>query len=60
MTKLSSQWRKSCKSDTNGECVETATASGTVLVRDTTNRNGGTIEFTASAWSAFLGAVKRG
>jgi hypothetical protein len=60
MTELSSGWRKSSKSDTNGACVETATANGTVLVRDTTSRNGETIEFTASAWSTFLGSVKRG
>jgi Domain of unknown function (DUF397) len=60
MTELSSQWRKSSKSDTNGACVETATANGAVLVRDTTNRSGGTIGFTTAAWSAFLGAVKRG
>lgn len=59
MTELSSAWRKSSKSDTNGACVETATANGAVLVRDTTNRNGETIEFAASAWSGFLGAVKR-
>jgi hypothetical protein len=54
MTELSSQWRKSSKSDTNGACVETATANGDVLVRDTTNRDGGTLSFTASAWSVFL------
>jgi hypothetical protein len=59
MRELSSQWRKSSKSDTNGACVETATANGTVLVRDTTNRNGGTIEFSAAAWFTFLGSVKR-
>jgi hypothetical protein len=53
-------WRKSTYSVNAGNCVETATASGVVLVRDTASRDGGTIEFTASAWSAFLGAVKRG
>jgi hypothetical protein len=57
-TELSSAWRKSSKSGTNGQCVETATANGNVLVRDTTNRDGGTLAFGAAAWSAFLGSVK--
>jgi hypothetical protein len=53
------KWRKSSfSSDQGGECVEVADGSGTVMVRDTTNRDGGTLAFGAAAWSTFLGAVK--
>jgi hypothetical protein len=58
MTELSSEWRKSSKSDTNGACVETAAASGIVLVRDTVNRDGGMLAFSAGAWGAFLGTLR--
>jgi hypothetical protein len=50
-------WRKSSFSGQNGSCVETASNSGAVLVRDTTNRDGGTLSFTADAWRAFLGTL---
>ena len=40
-------------------CVETGNAPGMVLVRDTTDRDGGTLSFTASAWRAFTAHVKR-
>jgi hypothetical protein len=50
-------WRKSSFSGQNGSCVETASNSGVVLVRDTTNRNGGTLSFTADAWRTFLGTL---
>lgn len=47
-------WRKSSFSGSNGgDCVEAASGSGTILVRDTTNRDGGTLAFTAGAWQAF-------
>lgn len=47
-------WRKSTYSDGNGgACVEVASASG-VTVRDTTNRDGVTLEFPAGAWAAFV------
>ena len=53
-------WRKSSFSDANGgSCVETAGANGLILVRDTTNRDGATLAFTADAWRAFMTDVKR-
>ena len=52
-------WRKSSFSDANGgSCVETANGNGTILVRDTTNRDGRTLTFTAQAWRAFTTDIK--
>lgn len=53
-------WRKSTYSDGNGgQCVEAASGKGAVMVRDTTDRNGGTLAFTRDAWRAFTTDVKR-
>jgi hypothetical protein len=53
-------WRKSSFSDAyGGSCVETASGDGMILVRDTTNRNGATLAFTADAWRTFMADVKR-
>ena len=52
-------WRTSTYSENGGAtCVETASDAGSVLVRDTTNRNGGTLAFGAAAWSTFLASVR--
>jgi hypothetical protein len=52
-------WRKSSYSDGNGgDCVETASSDGTIQVRDTTNRDGTTLAFTASAWAQFTAALR--
>jgi hypothetical protein len=51
-------WRKASYSSNGGaNCVEVATAD-TVLVRDTTDREGMTLAFTASAWDAFTGTLR--
>ena len=47
-------WRKSSYSGANGgQCVEVASGDGT-MVRDTTDRDGATLEFPAGAWAAFV------
>jgi Domain of unknown function (DUF397) len=47
-------WRKSSHSGSEGgDCVEVADAEGAVMVRDTTNRDGGSLAFTADAWEKF-------
>ena len=52
-------WRKSTYSDGNGgECVETASGNGLVMVRDTSNRDGVTLGVPAAAWQAFTAALK--
>jgi Domain of unknown function (DUF397) len=52
-------WRKSSYSDANGgNCVELANGSGMIMVRDTTNRDGETLTFTAAAWAAFAMSLK--
>jgi hypothetical protein len=51
-------WRKSSYSGANGgSCVEVASAEG-VAVRDTTDRDGGTLTFTTEAWQTFLGKLR--
>ena len=51
-------WRKSTYSDSNGgACVESASGNGVILVRDTTNRDGGTLGFTATAWQEFTNSL---
>jgi hypothetical protein len=53
------RWRKSTRSSGNGgACVEVGHAARAVLVRDTTDRDGGTLTFTAETWAAFTAAIK--
>jgi len=52
-------WRKSSYSGSGGgSCIEVASGSSGVAVRDTTDRDGGTLSITADAWQAFLGTLR--
>jgi hypothetical protein len=55
------QWRKSTKSQGNGQCVEVADLDGhAVAVRDSKDQDGPVLVFTSTEWRAFLAGAKDG
>ncbi|WBB77374.1 DUF397 domain-containing protein [Micromonospora sp. WMMD882] len=50
------RWRTATRSSNNGgDCVEVAdNLPGRVLVRDSKDRDGGTLTFTPAAWRSFV------
>jgi len=56
---MDSPWRKSSYSGANGgACTEVASGGGVILVRDTTNRDGGTLAITSAAWEKFVVSLR--
>ena len=54
-------WRKSTRSGQTGDCVEVAfLPDDRIAVRDSKNRTGPALIFTAAEWSAFTGGVRDG
>jgi hypothetical protein len=51
-------WRKATYTNGGENCVETASGSGVVLVRDTKDRDGGTLAFSAGAWERFTASLQ--
>lgn len=52
-------WRKASYSGSGGGgCVEVAGSEPVVLVRDTTNRDGSTLTFSAEAWEQFTASLR--
>ena len=52
-------WRKASYSGSGGGgCVEVASSEPVVLVRDTTNRDGGTLTFSSEAWERFAQSLR--
>ncbi|WP_280836228.1 DUF397 domain-containing protein [Micromonospora sp. A200] len=58
---MTPRWRKSTKSGGNGgSCVEIAdNMPGAVLVRDTKDREGGTLNFDPQSWQSFVDLAKQ-
>jgi hypothetical protein len=55
------QWFKSSYSGNGASCVECARLpDGGMAVRDTKNRSGPMLRFTATEWQAFLAGVRHG
>ncbi|MFG2099001.1 DUF397 domain-containing protein [Micromonospora echinaurantiaca] len=61
MEMTDARWRTATRSSNNGgDCVEVAdNLPGRVLVRDSRDRDGGTLVFSPGAWRAFIGLVGR-
>ncbi|WP_433347539.1 DUF397 domain-containing protein [Micromonospora sp. CA-111912] len=55
------RWRTATRSSNNGgDCVEVAdNLAGRVLVRDSKDRDGGTLSFAPAAWRAFVDLARR-
>ena len=58
MTSDFTGWRTSTRSAQQGSCVEVGSAPGFAAVRDTKDRDGGSLIITTAAWTAFLNAVR--
>ncbi|OIK23600.1 DUF397 domain-containing protein [Streptomyces malaysiense] len=55
MTTDSPRWFTSSHSSNGGDCVEVAVnVPGTIPVRDTKDRDAGTLTFRTDSWSAFV------
>jgi hypothetical protein len=52
-------WRKSSYSGSQANCVEVADHDRRVLVRDTKDRTGPALRFSAGTWRRFADKVKR-
>ncbi|MFG1675695.1 DUF397 domain-containing protein [Micromonospora sp. NPDC049282] len=52
-------WKKSTRSN-EGNCVEVATPSQAVLVRDSKDRQGSTLSFATDRWTGFVQGIKSG
>lgn len=52
-------WKKSSHSGAEGDCVEVAVARERVGVRDSKNREGDVLVFSARRWSDFVMGLRR-
>ncbi|WP_258345477.1 DUF397 domain-containing protein [Saccharopolyspora gregorii] len=52
-------WRTSSHSGPQGNCVEVGGSLAAVGVRDTKDRDGGTLVFDRRAWRSFLDSLRR-
>lgn len=53
-------WRKSSASSVNGNCVEVASLSASMVVRDSKDKNGPILQFSRDEWSQFIGEIQDG
>jgi hypothetical protein len=54
----SAGWRKSTRSVNGDACAEIGVSESVILVRDTTNRGGVTLEFPSFVWEMFVDSLK--
>lgn len=57
---MTEDWQKPSHSNYNGSCVEVRIVNGRVQVRDSKDRGGPVLSFTAAEWARFLAASRHG
>ncbi|MFI0470776.1 DUF397 domain-containing protein [Saccharopolyspora sp. 5N102] len=58
MSEKFTNWRKPLRSSDSGNCVEVGSAPDLVGIRDTKDRDSGTLAVPRDAWARFVAAVK--
>jgi hypothetical protein len=56
--RVNGTWRKSILSQYNGNCAEVASDGGLVFVRDTQDRDGTVLAFSAGTWREFTARLR--
>ena len=56
---MNTPWTKAAKSTGNGSCVEVRRHGELIEVRDSKDRTGGILRFTAAEWDAFLDGARK-
>lgn len=51
-------WRVATYTGSSGDCVEVGDTDSAVLVRDTKDRDGGTLTFTTATWRSFTDSLR--
>ncbi len=54
------EWRKALRSTGNGECVEVASRTNQILMRDSKEPNGVTLNCGLHGWGRLVAAIKSG
>jgi hypothetical protein len=54
------EWRKAKRSISNGACVEVASVTESIIIRDSMDPHGPVLRYPDSAWLRFLGRTRRG
>ncbi|MEQ7125603.1 DUF397 domain-containing protein [Actinopolymorpha sp. B11F2] len=57
---IQARWRKASASIGMSNCVEVADLGARIAVRDSKDRRGPALVFSAGAWSSFVGSAKKG
>ena len=55
---IENSWRKSSWSAGDGDCIEVAVGDCGIMIRDSKDRCGPTLKFTADSWVSLLEALK--